>query len=590
MNMNNELNNQNLNGNMESLNTTTGTNPNPTPMPNNPGMSTPNPNMIPNPMPEQNNGMGTQSIPNPMPIPPATGNINLDPAGMVPPTPQQPQNNIAQPLEATSLNAQTVMNPTQNGMGMPNENTMGNMNGMNSNMMNNPQTNIPNPNNNIGMMGGVPVPPPIPEEPKNKGKKKLINTPLLIILIVVLIAAIGYGVYYFLTTSKSSSNQVTVTPTLSELELGSEIGIDAAFYGRITPSSAASSCTVDTDLDTSKVGTYEYTITCNGKTTEPHTVEVKDTTAPKVEVKEVIVLPGTTVEADDFIESATDESDVTFAFEEEIDTSVEGEYDVNIIASDEYLYFLTVQSAISDDIEKAVYWNRVKISDGTREKIGKLGEDESYTVIGAYKDAVFLFGFGGESGTDRAFFLMNPNTFEITPSFSYDGEKYSYQYLDGKTFYMVDIDENSLKAVDLLTNEVRTVFPNLGLANPQTAQTLAVIDGRYVALYAYEEADNYYGQIVYSYAVDLEQQTIKQLEFRYDVDNGVTDPYQVYNVLPNGNLLVKTGRTTETFKMEDMGLTQDVLFEFDIEAFIPVEDFFNGVDNFTPIINNFQVK
>ena len=342
MNMNNELNNQNLNGNMESLNTTTGTNPNPTPMPNNPGMSTPNPNMIPNPMPEQNNGMGTQSIPNPMPIPPATGNINLDPAGMVPPTPQQPQNNIAQPLEATSLNAQTVMNPTQNGMGMPNENTMENMNGMNSNMMNNPQTNIPNPNNNIGMMGGVPVPPPIPEEPKNKGKKKLINTPLLIILIVVLIAAIGYGVYYFLTTSKSSSNQVTVTPTLSELELGSEIGIDAAFYGRITPSSAASSCTVDTDLDTSKVGTYEYTITCNGKTTEPHTVEVKDTTAPKVEVKEVIVLPGTTVEADDFIESATDESDVTFAFEEEIDTSVEGEYDVNIIASDEYENTTTV--------------------------------------------------------------------------------------------------------------------------------------------------------------------------------------------------------------------------------------------------------
>ena len=254
-----------------------------------------------------------------------------------------------------------------------------------------------------------------------------------------------------------------------------------------------------------------------------------------------------------------------------------------IAADDEYFYFFTVQLATSDDMEEEAYWNRVKISDGTRERVKKLDKDEDYDLVGAYGGTVLLFGFGGESGTDRAFFLMDSQTGEITPGFSYDGEEYCYQYLDGKTFYMVDIGENALKTVDLLSGEVQTVFPNLGLAEPQTARTLAVVDDRYVALYAYEAADNYYGQIVYSYAVDLEQQTIKQLEFRYDVDNGVTDPYQVLNALPNGSLLVKTGYRMDSYQIEDFGELREIAFEIDAEAFIPAEDFFNGVENFTPV-------
>ena len=130
MNMNNESNNQNFNGGMENL--SNGNNmmnqngmTNPNPIPNNQGFNTPNPNMIPNPtpMPEQNMGTGNTNIPNPMPIPPAGENINLEPAGMVPQTPQPVNNNVAQPLEATSLNAQTVMNPTPNQMGMMEQNT-----------------------------------------------------------------------------------------------------------------------------------------------------------------------------------------------------------------------------------------------------------------------------------------------------------------------------------------------------------------------------------------------------------------------------------------------------------------------------------
>ncbi len=451
MNMNNESNNQNFNGGIENLNNGNNNMMNPngmsnvTPIPNNQGNNTPSPSMIPNPppMPEQNTGNG--NVPNPMPIPPAGESINLEPAGMVPQTPPQVDNNVAQPLEATSLNAQTIMNPAPNQMGTMDQNNMGTMNNPNPNPMNNLGTGAPNPNNNIDMMGGIPVPPPIPEEPKNKGKKLPINTPLLIILIVVLIAAIGYGVYYFLTTSKSASNTVTVTPTLSELELGAEIGSGAEFYGRISPSSAASSCTVNTDLDTSKVGTYEYTITCNGKTTEPHIIEVKDTTAPEVEVKEVIVTPGTAVEADDFIESVIDESDVTFTFEEDIDTSIEGEYEVNIIASDEYENTTTVvvRLIVDENAPQAfMYCERDENTDQTATAYStyRFGIDNQGLLYNSKKTITYEFD-------TEADYLVAAETIEADGSLDgYEGKI----YMDDDNYLItitVDMNEEDL-AID----------------------------------------------------------------------------------------------------------------------------------------------
>ena len=354
---NNEMNNQNMNSgngvnsNMETLNAAPSMNP----MPNNGPVPVPG---APVPPPQPETIPANPAVPPVMESPVANnmgnGNfgqtmtpdqsINLQPAGMVEPQNNMPENNVATPLEATSLNASTMMQEPQNNM-MPNNN-------MNQTMFASPTMGggmppeNPNPNNTIGMMGGVPTPPPIPEEPTKKNKKKKINTPLLIVLIVVLIAAIGFGVYYFLTASKAQTPAVNITPILKEVELGAEIGTDASYYATVTGGIAISSCTVNTNLDTATVGTYEYTVTCGNRTTPTQTVEVKDTKGPVIEVKEVVVAPNTEVTPEDFIDAVDDASEVTYSFVNPVDTSVEGEYEVTILASDEYANETTVTATL----------------------------------------------------------------------------------------------------------------------------------------------------------------------------------------------------------------------------------------------------
>lgn len=343
MNNENNMNNQNLNNNnIESLNTT----PISTPIPNNNVVTpAPNNNQVVNQIPNQNfnsteNMVTNPNVQNPNMAnmntynPVNNGSINLQPAGIVPPNNNDLNNNIVEPLQATSLNSQTVMNPNNNMN-----------NSMNYGQPNNFNQPINNPNNNIGMMGGVPIPPSIPEEPKSKKNRKPINTPLLIILVVVLIACVGFGIYYFLTTSKSKTPAITITPILTNVELGKEIANDPSLYAKITGVSV-SSCTVNTNLNSSKVGTYEYTVTCGNKTSPAQTVVVEDTTPPIVETKEVIVVPNTPVTAEDFILNVEDASydlkddttKPTIEFEdgETVDTSSEGEQNLSIVVSDVY--------------------------------------------------------------------------------------------------------------------------------------------------------------------------------------------------------------------------------------------------------------
>ena len=330
--MNNEMNNMN------------NVNPNPTGTPGN--LNPANPNPVPpvetiNPAPQPNiPNVGTPVPPVPNPglnvEPQAQGPveapINLNPAGVVPETPTM-VNNTTEPLQATSLNSETILNPTP-----PQD----------PNMMPNNGAGIPPVppmnNNNIGMMGGVPTPPPMPEEPKKGGKKKM-NMPLLIILAVVLVAAIGFGVYYFLVLSKTNTPTASIRPKFTEVELGSEIGETPADYVTVT-GVALSTCTLDTNLDPMTVGTYEFTVTC-GNINKTGTVKVEDTKAPTVTPKNLVVAPGVEVMPEDFIASYDDYSEVTFEFAEEVDTSAVGEYKVSVIASDEYDNAITVEANLT---------------------------------------------------------------------------------------------------------------------------------------------------------------------------------------------------------------------------------------------------
>ena len=329
--MNNEMNNMN------------NVNPNPTGTPGN--LNPVNPNPVPpvetiNPAPQPNIPNVGNPVP-PVPNPslnvepqaqgPVEAPINLNPAGVVPETPTM-VNNTTEPLQATSLNSETILNPTppqdpnmmpNNGAGIPP---------------------VPPMNNTIGMVGGVPTPPPMPEEPKKGGKKKM-NMPLLIILAVVLVAAIGFGVYYFLVLSKTNTPTASIRVKLTEVELGTEIGNSPSDYVNVTGISI-DTCDLKSNLDPMNIGTYEFTVTC-GNLSKTGTITVEDKTAPTVEVKDVTVAPNAEVLPEDFIVEYNDYSEVTFEFEEEVDTSTVGEYSVSIVASDEYDNVTTVAATLT---------------------------------------------------------------------------------------------------------------------------------------------------------------------------------------------------------------------------------------------------
>ena len=356
------------NSNSTTINSNVGAVPNPTPVnPNvgavpNPTPVNPNVGVVPNPTPVNPNvGVAPNPtpvnpnvgvVPNPTPVNPSSGDgsnstafnnvsegfVNLQPEGVVMPQPADSANsNTVQPLMGTDLSAQSAVNLNQDMASQP-TNTM----------INNPVGGMPN--NNIGMMAGVPVPPAPIEEPKEKKKKKnKFNKPLLIVLVVVLIVAVGSGVYYFLFASKKKSG-VTITALIPDtVQLGAPFNNDISSYVRVSGADI-NSCTLTSNLDTSIVGTYRWSVTCGNTSTGEKTVIVRDTIAPVVVTQDVTVVPNTEVTADEFIASVDDASLVTYEFADgSVDTSTPGSYTVSIIASDEYENQTTVTATLIVD-------------------------------------------------------------------------------------------------------------------------------------------------------------------------------------------------------------------------------------------------
>ena len=312
--------------------------------------------MVQNPLP----GSSTISMPTPPPVENnnpqpnlnTMGNINLQPEGIVTPMKEETLEvpSAPEPLMSTPLNENTNLNQT---VGMPNPGNI-NMNGnnfgmgMDSNLNTNPmgmnQVGATPMNTPIDMMG-VPTPPPLPPEDTKK-KKKGSNKIALILLIVVLIAAVGFGLYYVLVMSKETTKaSVKITPTLTEVERGVALELVASNFATVT-NYDINSCTVKTDLDTLKVGKYEYTVSC-GEETATQTVTVTDTSAPFATVKEVIVAPGKEVTPQDFIYGLDENiANCTFAFVNPVDTSVVGTQEVEITISDEYENETTVKGTL----------------------------------------------------------------------------------------------------------------------------------------------------------------------------------------------------------------------------------------------------
>ncbi len=188
----------------------------------------------------------------------------------------------------------------------------------------------------IDDFNAVPVPPILDEDKKGKKNKESNKKTLILLLILILIIAIGLGIYYFLTLAKNST-KISITTKEVKVELGSALSTNIDDYVTVSGYDKTS-CTIDLDkIDTEKVGTYKYTITC-GKENQDGIVMVDDTTKPEVITNDLILLPDSTLNAEDFIEECLDASACSYEFETDVTnlTKTVGEYEVKIIVSDEY--------------------------------------------------------------------------------------------------------------------------------------------------------------------------------------------------------------------------------------------------------------
>lgn len=198
-----------------------------------------------------------------------------------------------------------------------------------------------NPNMNGNVFGAVPTPP---IEPNNNGKKKggksKLNKTTIILLAVLLIAIIGCAVYLVLNNAGSKTPKGDISTKDLVLELGKELSTNVSDYALITGFNA-STCTVDTSkVNTKRMGSYEYTVTC-GSTSKVGNIVLQDKTAPVVTVREVMVTPGSMISIDDFIVACDDYTECSYELEDStqsLETLVAtvGNYSLNLVVSDDY--------------------------------------------------------------------------------------------------------------------------------------------------------------------------------------------------------------------------------------------------------------
>lgn len=143
--------------------------------------------------------------------------------------------------------------------------------------------------------------------------KKQINIKfiLFVLLIIIIIGLIGMGIHFYLSSSKKIAQNAVVTKKL-EVSVGDKLSLkldDYAEFKDINPNN----CILDTtNVDTSKVGKYKYTIKC-GVNEYKGKIIVLDNKAPQLETKVVFKNVGSDLDVNDFVLSCVDDSKCSFA-------------------------------------------------------------------------------------------------------------------------------------------------------------------------------------------------------------------------------------------------------------------------------------
>lgn len=146
------------------------------------------------------------------------------------------------------------------------------------------------------------------------------------ILTVVLIAAIGYGQYNGWLYRQPKFHDVT-------MELGEAMPGIQAFMTEYARTDKARLVTEEVDL--AKVGTQALVFTHDGKE-ETVNLTIQDTTAPKVELRDLVLSIRDHVEAEDLVAKVEELSDYTVSCQLPEGPVTYGEVTVQVLVTDEY--------------------------------------------------------------------------------------------------------------------------------------------------------------------------------------------------------------------------------------------------------------
>lgn len=238
----------------------------------------------------------------------------------------------------------------------------------------------------IGDIGSVPpIDPTGKGEKKSKGKKVLFT-----ILIIIIIFGIGAMVYYYLHISRNSIGNAVIPKELS-FEIGEDIPTDINEYATFK-SISSNNCILNTNnVDTSKVGEYEYKITC-GNNVYTGKIYLKDSKGPEVETKTIVKKINDPIAPEEFIKECKEKGECNYAFEN-VDTVTNymqqaGNYDLNIIVTDPNNNVSTIPvKLIVIDKDIKVYLNCVQAEQSNEEFKGNVS---SITKIGISEDSQYV--------------------------------------------------------------------------------------------------------------------------------------------------------------------------------------------------------
>lgn len=182
-------------------------------------------------------------------------------------------------------------------------------------------------------------------------KRELITNIVLSVIFVVILGVGGYyGYMYLFNVNPRNFKTKDVV-----VEYGNDIPLSVRNYINLTDISEMD-YTLDISQVKTDVGTYTYKVTYE-EVTKTGTLTVKDTTPPVITFKEDINIPAhTEVTKDMLVSECSDLSDCSYDLTEPVDTSMYGQVNASITATDQYGNSKTYETTINV-IEKTINMN-----------------------------------------------------------------------------------------------------------------------------------------------------------------------------------------------------------------------------------------